>query len=72
MLTSAKKIEMALAYKGLKSADLARLLDTSPQNLNQIMKRNKFTQESLEKIAEVLGAEYVCYFKFPDGYTIGK
>lgn len=70
MLTSSQKIKMALAYKGLKEADLARLLETTPQNLNKLLKRNNFNQESLEKIALLLGATYQSFFEFPDGTKI--
>lgn len=70
MLTNAQKIKMALAYKGLKEADLARLLETTPQNFNQALKRDKFTQDNLEKIAELIGAKYIAFFEFPDGTQI--
>lgn len=70
MLSSAQKIKMALAYKGIKEAELARLLETTPQNFNQAMKRDNFSQSNLEKIAGVLDAKYVSYFEFSDGTKI--
>ena len=64
-------INMALAYKGISQAELARLMGTTSSNLNQKIKRNTFTREELEKIALVLGATYSSFFLFPDGTKIG-
>lgn len=65
-----KKIKLAEAYADKREAELARLIGTSPQALGQRMKTGKFSSEELEKIAEALGAAYVCYFEFPDGTRI--
>lgn len=65
-----RKINMALAYKGISQAALARLIDMSPSNFNQKLKRETFTVEELEQIAAALGATYSFAFKFPDGTTI--
>lgn len=70
MATTAQKIRMALAYKNMSEAELARLLDTTPQAFNQKVKRDKFSTEDLSKIAKVLGAEYSFCFEFPDGTKI--
>lgn len=69
-LTIAQKIGMALAYKGLSKAELARLIDTTPQNLSKKMLRNTLTKEDLEQIAEALGCSYRAEFVFPDGTII--
>lgn len=63
----AKKITLALAYKGISQAELARGIGTTPSAFNQRMKTGKFTQEELEKIAEFLQCKYVSQFEFPDG-----
>ena len=65
-----KKIKMALAYKGMSEAELARALDTSPAAFNQRMKTGKFTSEELDDIARVLDANYQYFFEFPDGTKI--
>lgn len=65
-----KKIKLAEAYAGMKEAELSRKLGTSSQAFGQRMKTGKFTSAELENIAAALGAEYVCYFKFPDGTQI--
>ena len=37
-MTISQKIKMALAYKGMSEADLARAVGSSPQAFNQRMK----------------------------------
>lgn len=69
-MTITQKINMALAYKRMSQAALARAVGTTPSNFNQKMKRETFTQEELEKIAEVFGAAYEFSFVFEDGTRI--
>ena len=64
------KIKMAEVCAGIKEAELARRLGTSSQALGQRIKTGRFSIEDLEKIAEALGAEYVCCFRFPDGTEV--
>ena len=63
MMTIEQKISMALAYKGMSQAALAREIGTSPANLNQRMKRGSFTAEEMEKIGKALGAKYFFGFE---------
>lgn len=69
-MTNSTKIKMALAYKGISEAELARQLGSSPQAFNQRMKTDKFTSEELKNIAEILGATYTFYFDFGNEYKI--
>ena len=69
-MTIAQKLSMALSYKGISQAELARRIDTTPSNLNQKVKRNTLTKEELEQIAEVLGGTWRAEFVFPDGTKI--
>ncbi len=69
-MSNAQKIKMALAYKGMKESELARLLGTTPQAFNQRLKTDKFTVEELTKIASILGGIYEFNFIFPDGIKI--
>ena len=69
-LTIAQKIRMALAYKNMSEAALARALEMAPQNLNRKMKTEKFSSSELEAIAAVLGASFNACFEFPDGTKI--
>lgn len=69
-MTIAQKIKMALAYKNMSEAELARAIGSSPQSLHQRMKTGKYTTEELEKIAEALGAKYFFGFEFEDGTKV--
>lgn len=69
-MTIAQKLNMALSYKGISQSALARQLETTPQNLNQKIKRNTLTKEELEQIAIILGGTWRAEFEFPDGTVI--
>ncbi len=69
-MTMEQKICMALAYKGMSQAALARELGTTPSNFNQKLKRGTFSVEDLNRIAAVLGGVYSFGFEFPDGTKI--
>lgn len=69
-MTISQKIRMALGYKGMSEAELARAIGTSPQAFNQRMKTGKFSAEDMEKIAEALEAEYYFGFQFKDGTKV--
>lgn len=53
----AKLIKHQLVEKDLKVADLARLLNTSYQNLDQKMKRDNFSEKEMFQIADVLNLD---------------
>lgn len=65
-----KKIKLAETYAGISEAELARRIGMSAQAFHQRMKTGKFSSDELDTIAEALGAEYVCGFKFPDGTSL--
>ena len=69
-MTIEQKINMALSYAGISQSELARRIGTTPQNLNQKLKRNTLTKEELEKIAAALGCEWRAEFVFSDGTVI--
>ena len=60
----------ALEKSGITMGELAERLGYSKQNLFMRIKRNKFTDDELKQIAEILGCKYVCYFEFQDGTKI--
>ena len=64
------KIRLAFTLKGISISELARRIDTTPQNLSQRLKVGRFSVEELEKIAEALGAQFELGFIFPDGSRI--
>lgn len=47
-------LKHCLVDKNMKISDLARLLDTSHQNINQKIKRDNFSEKEMLQIAEVL------------------
>ncbi len=59
-----------MAASGKTQQEIASSFGISQQAFSQRLKTGKFTQEELEKIASVLDAEYVSYFKFKDGKEI--
>ena len=70
-MTPVKKIKMALAYKEMSEAELARSIGSTPSAFNQRMKTDKFSSSDLERIAAALGAVYIpASFEFPDGTRI--
>lgn len=64
------EIKMAEVYAKISETELSRKLGTTPQAFNQRMKTGKFSSSDLASIAEALGAEFCCCFKFPDGQEI--
>ena len=69
-MTMEQKVKMALAYRGISQAKLAEAMNTTASNFNQKLKRETFTVEELEKMAECLGAKYFFGFEFEDGTKI--
>lgn len=65
-----QKIRMAESYAGIKEAELARRIGKSSQALGQRITTGKFSIEELESMAAAMGAEFVCYFEFPDGEKV--
>lgn len=62
-----QRIRTAAAYRGMSQTKLAAAIGMSLQNFNQKLKRGTFSEAELQKIAEALGATFVCVFEFPDG-----
>lgn len=69
-MTIEQKIKLACTFANISESELARRIETSPQNLHQRLKVGKFSYSELEKIADALGAEFEFSFRFPDGTTI--
>ncbi len=69
-MDTAQKIKAICGALGISQSELARRLHTSPQNLNQRLKVGRFTQTELQEIALAMGAEYISFFKLPDGTEI--
>ena len=50
----------------MSEAELARKLGVSPQNLNNKLKRDNFTEADLRKIADALNCEFEMGFRMKD------
>ncbi len=61
------KIRTACAAIRISEAELARRIGSSPSAFHQRLNTGKFNSTDLEKIAEALGAEFVCFFQFSNG-----
>lgn len=59
----AKIIKHTLIEKNLKVSDLARLLNTSSQNLSQKFNRDNFSEKEMLQIAEALNMQLLLDLK---------
>lgn len=66
-MSIAEQIKVLCVRCKVSEAELARRLGTSPQNLNSKMKRETFTIDDLERIAEVLNVEFKRNFILDNG-----
>lgn len=69
-MTITEQIKILCVRNNVSEAELARRLGKSPQSFNSKMKRGSFTIVELERIAEVLGAEFSRKFILWNGETI--
>lgn len=66
-MSMTEKIRILLVKRGnMSEAELARRLQTSPQNFNKKMRRDNFAEEDLIEIAKILGCTYEAKFKMDD------
>lgn len=62
-----ERIRILLVKRGnISEAELARRLGISPQNLNNKMKRDNFTEKDLQEIAAALDCTYSASFTMND------
>ena len=66
-MSMTEKIRIVLVKRGnISEAELARRLNTTPQNLNKKLIKGNLREEDLHKIAEVLDCKYEGRFIFND------
>lgn len=61
-ITISENIKLMAARAGLSLSALARLLDDTPQNFTQKLKRDNFRVSDLEKIADICGYSFTWDF----------
>ena len=69
-ITLQQRVKASCELAGMSLTELAEKLGMSQQNFSKRLKVGKFTQEELEEIAKVLGANYISVFEFPNGTRI--
>lgn len=69
-LTTSEQIRLLCSRAGLSLSDLARATGQTPQNLNNKLKRDKFTVQELQAIAQALGGCVVITWMDKDGNSM--
>lgn len=70
MVDLSRKIKTGAAHAGISEAEIARRLDTTPQNFSKRVKTYIKRAEEIETLAEAMGAELRLEFVFPDGFSV--
>ena len=65
-MSMSKKIKHLLIEKDLTITQLAKLLDTTPQNLTNKLSRDNFNEKNLQEIAKVLNCKFEAKFVIKD------
>lgn len=66
-MSISEQIKVLCVRCNVSEAELARRLGKSPQSFNSKMKRESFTIDDLEEIANALGVEFTRYFILANG-----
>ena len=69
-MTIAEQIKVLCVRCSVSEAELARRLGKSPQSFNSKMKRESFTVDDLDKIADVLGVKFSREFILTNGEKV--
>lgn len=69
-ITVKDQIKAACDVAGISATELGKKMGMSQQNFSSRLKVGKFSKNEYEKMAEILGAEFVFRFEFPNGVRI--
>lgn len=69
-MTISEQIKILCVRCNMSEAELARRLGKSPQSFNAKMKRESFTIDDLNEIAEAVGVEFKSNFILTNGEEI--
>ncbi len=69
-MTITEQIKILCVRCSISEAELARRLGKSPQSLNSKMKRESFTIDDLDKIADALGVSFKRSFVLDNGEEV--
>ena len=65
-----KSLRGAIAYSGMTQREVAEAMGTTVSNFSQRLNGRGFKDEELDRIADIIGAQYEARFVFPDGTRI--
>ena len=69
-MTISEQIKVLCVRSDISVAELARRIGTTPQNFNGKMKRESFTVDDLDKIADALGVKFSREFILTNGEKV--
>ena len=69
-ITVRDQIKAACDVAGISATELGKKMGMSQQTFSSRLKVGKFTKEEYKQMAELLGAEFVFRFEFPNGVRI--
>ena len=69
-LKISEQIKVLCVRANISNAELARRLNVSPQSFSAKLRRESFSIQDLERIAEVTGSEFQHVFVLPNGEKI--
>lgn len=69
-LKISEQIKVLCVRANISNAELARRLNVSPQSFSAKLRRESFSIQDLERIAEVTGSEFLHVFVLPNGEKI--
>lgn len=69
-MTISEQIKILCVRSNISVSELARRYGTTPQNFSSKMKRESFSIEELERIAEALNCTFERHFVLSDGEKI--
>ena len=69
-ITVRDQIKAACDVSGITLTELGKRMGMSQQTFSSRLKVGKFSKEEYEKMADIMGAEFIFRFKFPDGTII--
>lgn len=69
-MTISEQVKVLCVRQKISLAELARRLETTPQNFNAKLKRESFTVAELEDIAAAVGVTFERNFILDDGDTV--
>lgn len=70
MMTASEQIKVLCVRSGISLAELARRLNVSPQSLSGKIKRDSFTINDLENVADAVGVKFEHNFVLENGDRI--